>query len=38
MGFLEIITFGELINFYDFYTKKYNLIDENMNVYIKRYC
>lgn len=25
--FLEIITFGELINFFDFFTKKYNLND-----------
>lgn len=25
-----------MINFYDFYTKKYNLIDENRNVYILR--
>ena len=34
--FLEIITFGELVNFYDFYTKEYNLLDENRNVYILR--
>lgn len=34
--FLEIITFGELVNFYDFYTKEYNLIDENKDVYILR--
>ena len=34
--FLEIITFGELVNFYDFYTKEYNLIDENRDVYILR--
>lgn len=34
--FLEIITFGELVNFYDFYTKKYNLADENKDVYILR--
>ena len=34
--FLEIITFGELVNFYDFYTKKYNLVDENRDVYILR--
>ena len=34
--FLEIITFGELVNFYDFYTKKYNLLDENRDVYILR--
>ena len=34
--FLEIITFGELVNFYDFYTKEYNLVDENKDVYILR--
>lgn len=34
--FLEIITFDELVNFYDFYTKEYNLIDENKDVYILR--
>lgn len=34
--FLEIITFGELVNFYDFYTNKYNLVDENRDVYILR--
>ena len=34
--FLEIITFGELVNFYDFYTKEYNLLDENKDVYILR--
>lgn len=34
--FLEIITFGELVNFYDFYTKEYNLIEENKDVYILR--
>lgn len=34
--FLEIITFGELVNFYDFYTKEYNLVDENRDVYIFR--
>ena len=34
--FLEIITFGELVNFYDFYTKEYNLVDENREVYILR--
>lgn len=32
--FLEIITFGELVNFYDFYTKQYNLLEENKDVYI----
>lgn len=34
--FLEIITLGELVNFYDFYTKEYNLVDENKDVYILR--
>ena len=34
--FLEIITFGELVNFYNFYTKEYNLVDENRDVYILR--
>lgn len=34
--FLEIITFGELANFYEFYTKESNLIEENRNVYILR--
>ena len=34
--FLEIITFGELVNFYDFYTKQYNLLEENKDVYILR--
>ncbi len=34
--FLEIITFGELVNFYDFVTKEYNLVDENRDVYILR--
>lgn len=34
--FLEIVTFGELVNFYDFYTKEYNLVDENKDVYILR--
>ena len=34
--FLEIITFGELVNFYDFFTKEYNLVDENRDVYILR--
>ena len=35
--FLEIITFGELVNFYDFYTNEYKLKDENKDVYILRY-
>lgn len=34
--FLEIITFGELVNFYDFYTKEYNLVDESRDLYILR--
>lgn len=34
--FLEIITFGELVNFYDFYTNEYKLKDENIDVYILR--
>lgn len=34
--FLEIITFGELVNFYDFYTNEYKLKDENKDVYILR--
>lgn len=34
--FLEIITFGGLVNFYDFYTNEYKLKDENKDVYILR--
>lgn len=34
--FLEIITFGELVIFYDFYTNEYKLKDENKDVYILR--
>lgn len=34
--FLEIITIGELVNFYDFYTKEYNLTEEHKNVFIFR--
>lgn len=34
--FLEIITFGKLVNFYDFYTNEYKLKDENKDVYILR--
>lgn len=34
--FLEIITFGELVSFYDFYTKEYDLKDEKKDVYILR--
>ena len=33
--FLEIITFGELINFFDFYTQKYSL-DDHKYVFILR--
>lgn len=33
--FLEIITFGELINFFDFFTNEYNL-DDNKYVFILR--
>lgn len=33
--FLEIITFGELINFFDFFTKKYKL-EDNKYVFILR--
>lgn len=34
--FLEIITIGELVNFYDFYTKEYNLTEEHKNIFIFR--
>ena len=34
--FLEIITFGELVNFYEFYTKEYRLREESKDVYILR--
>lgn len=34
--FLEIITFGELVNFYDYYTNEYKLKDESKDVYILR--
>lgn len=34
--FLEIITFGELINFYDFFAKEYNLKYESKNIFILR--
>ncbi len=34
--FLEMITFGELVDFYDFYTKKYNLKVEHKDVFILR--
>ena len=33
--FLEIITFGELINFFDYFTKHYNL-DDNKYIFILR--
>lgn len=34
--FLEIITFGELVNFYDFFSKEYNLVKERKNIFILR--
>lgn len=34
--FLEIITFGELVNFYEFFSKEYNLKIEIKNVFILR--
>ena len=34
--FLEIITFGELVNFYEFYTREYRLREESKDVYILR--
>lgn len=34
--FLEIITFGELVNFYDFFSKKYCLKKETKNIFILR--
>lgn len=34
--FLEIITFGELVNFYEFFTEKYNFIEENKDIFILR--
>ena len=34
--FLEIITFGELVSFYDFYTKEYELREESKDIYILR--
>ena len=34
--FLEIITFGELVNFYEFFSNEYNLKNEIKNVYILR--
>ena len=34
--FLEIITFGELVNFYNFFSKEYNLKKEIKNIFILR--
>lgn len=34
--FLEVITFGELVNFYDFFSTEYNLIDEKKYIFILR--
>lgn len=34
--FLEIITFGELVNFYEFFSKEYELKNEIKNVFILR--
>ncbi len=34
--FLEIITFGELVNFYEFFSKEYKLKNELKNVFILR--
>ena len=34
--FLEIITFGELVNFYEFFAKEYDLKKESRNVFILR--
>ena len=34
--FLEIITFGELVNFYDFFSKEYQLKKESKNIFILR--
>ena len=34
--FLEIITFGELVNFYDFFSKEYNLTKERKDIFILR--
>lgn len=32
--FLEIITFGKLVNFYDFFSKEYQLKKESKNIFI----
>ncbi len=34
--FLEIITFGELVNFYEFFSEEYNLENELKNIFILR--
>lgn len=34
--FLEVITFGELVNFYEFFSKEYKLAEESKNVFILR--
>lgn len=34
--FLEIITFGELVNFYEFFAREYELTKESKNVFILR--
>lgn len=34
--FLEIITFGELVNFYEFFSNEYQLKKENKNIFILR--
>ena len=34
--FLEIITFGELVNFYEFFSREYNLKNELKNIFILR--
>ena len=34
--FLEIITFGELVNFYEYFAKEYNLKQEIKNIFILR--
>ena len=34
--FLEIITFGELVNFYEFFSKEYQLMKEVKNIFILR--
>ena len=34
--FMEIITFGELISFYEYFTNEYNLYDEQKDIFIFR--